>query len=69
VIYSSNDLKSPAEILKRFGNRCKRCGATLLADSFEVHVEKFEGTLTRPVNKEGDISLSPLPLAKTHAVS
>jgi tRNA(Ile2) C34 agmatinyltransferase TiaS len=36
-------LRSPTEILKSFGNKCKKCGTKLATDNFKVDIKKLEG--------------------------
>jgi DNA-directed RNA polymerase subunit RPC12/RpoP len=45
-IYSGFDLRSPNDILKPSGYRCKKCGAKLAPESFKVEVMKLEGRFT-----------------------
>jgi DNA-directed RNA polymerase subunit RPC12/RpoP len=46
AIYSGFDLRSPNDILKPSGYRCKKCGAKLSPDNFKVEVMKLEGRFT-----------------------
>ena len=43
TIYSGFDLRSPNDILRSSGNKCKKCGTKLRTDSFKVEVKKLEG--------------------------
>lgn len=43
TIYSGFDLRSPTEILKSFGNKCKKCGTKLATDNFKVDIKRLEG--------------------------
>jgi len=45
-IYSGFDLRSPNDILKPSGFRCKKCGAKLNPENFKVDVMKLEGRFT-----------------------
>jgi len=51
VIYSGFDLKTPAEVLKQFGERCQSCNTILVTDSFKVEVHKSDGMYIRPIQK------------------
>lgn len=46
ALYSGFDLRSPNDILKAFGFKCKKCGAKLSADSFKVNVKKIDGSFS-----------------------
>lgn len=46
AIYSGFDLRSPNDILKPSGYRCKKCGAKLTPENFKVEVMKLEGRFT-----------------------
>ena len=46
AIYSGFDLRSPNDILKPSGYKCKKCGAKLAPDNFKVEVMKLEGRFT-----------------------
>ena len=46
AIYSGFDLRSPNDILKPSGYRCKKCGAKLTPENFKVEVIKLEGRFT-----------------------
>jgi DNA-directed RNA polymerase subunit RPC12/RpoP len=46
AIYSGFDLRSPSDILKPYGYRCKKCGAKLAPENFKVEVLKLEGRFT-----------------------
>jgi DNA-directed RNA polymerase subunit RPC12/RpoP len=46
AIYSGFDLRSPNDILKPSGYRCKKCGAKLAPENFKVEVTKLEGRFT-----------------------
>jgi len=39
-------LRSPNDILKPSGYKCKKCGAKLTPESFKVEVVKLEGRFT-----------------------
>ncbi len=45
-IYSGFDLRSPTDILKPTGYRCKKCGIKLAPENFKVEVMKLEGRFT-----------------------
>jgi DNA-directed RNA polymerase subunit RPC12/RpoP len=45
-IYSGFDLRSPNDILKPTGYKCKKCGAKLNPENFKVEVMKLEGRFT-----------------------
>lgn len=44
ALYSGFDLKSPNDVLKLMGYRCKRCGAKLSTEKFRVEVKKVDGS-------------------------
>jgi DNA-directed RNA polymerase subunit RPC12/RpoP len=46
AIYSGFDLRSPSDILKPSGYKCKKCGTKLTPESFKVEVLKLEGRFT-----------------------
>jgi DNA-directed RNA polymerase subunit RPC12/RpoP len=46
AIYSGFDLRSPNDILKPSGYKCKKCGAKLAPENFKVEVMKLEGRFT-----------------------
>jgi DNA-directed RNA polymerase subunit RPC12/RpoP len=46
AIYSGFDLRSPNDILKPSGYKCKKCGAKLTPENFKVEVLKLEGRFT-----------------------
>lgn len=46
AIYSGFDLRSPGDVLKPFGYKCKKCGTKLSPDNFKVEVMKLEGRFT-----------------------
>jgi DNA-directed RNA polymerase subunit RPC12/RpoP len=46
AIYSGFDLRSPSDILKPSGYKCKKCGAKLAPENFKVEVLKLEGRFT-----------------------
>jgi len=46
AIYSGFDLRSPNDILKPSGYKCKKCGAKLSPENFKVEVVKLEGRFT-----------------------
>ena len=46
AIYSGFDLRSPGDILKPSGFKCKKCGAKLTPENFKVEVLKLEGRFT-----------------------
>jgi len=46
AIYSGFDLRSPNDILKPSGYKCKKCGAKLTPENFKVEVIKLEGRFT-----------------------
>ncbi len=43
TVYSGMDLKSPHDVLKSTGNRCKKCGVKLSLTSFKVDIKRLEG--------------------------
>jgi DNA-directed RNA polymerase subunit RPC12/RpoP len=45
-IYSGFDSRSPNDILKPSGFKCKKCGAKLNPENFKVEVMKLEGRFT-----------------------
>lgn len=44
TLYSGFDLRSPEDILRVSGYRCKKCGVKLTAQKFDVHIKKLDGT-------------------------
>lgn len=45
-LYSGFDLRSPNDVLKALGYRCKKCGAKLTVESFKVNVKKIDGSFS-----------------------
>jgi len=45
-LYSGFDLRSPGDVLKSFGYKCKKCGAKLTAEKFRVEVKKADGSFS-----------------------
>ena len=45
-LYSGFDLRSPNDVLKAFGYKCKKCGAKLSAENFKVGVKKIDGSFS-----------------------
>jgi DNA-directed RNA polymerase subunit RPC12/RpoP len=46
ALYSGFDLRSPNDVLKAMGYRCKKCGAKLSVDKFRVEVKKADGSFS-----------------------
>jgi len=46
ALYSGFDLRSPNDILKVAGYRCKKCGAKLSVDKFHVEVKRVDGSFS-----------------------
>jgi DNA-directed RNA polymerase subunit RPC12/RpoP len=46
ALYSGFDLKSPNDVLKTAGYRCKKCGAKLSIDKFHVEIKKLDGSFS-----------------------
>jgi len=46
ALYSGFDLRSPSDVLKVMGYRCKKCGAKLSIEKFRVEVKKVDGSLS-----------------------
>jgi len=45
-LYSGFDLRSPNDVLKVYGFRCKKCGAKLNLGKFKVDVKKIDGSFS-----------------------
>lgn len=45
-LYSGFDLRSPNDVLKSVGYKCKKCGAKLKAENFKVSVKKIDGSFS-----------------------
>lgn len=45
-MYSGFDLRSPSDVLKAVGYKCKKCGAKLAAANFKVSVKKIDGSFS-----------------------
>jgi tRNA(Ile2) C34 agmatinyltransferase TiaS len=43
-LYSGFDLRSPGDVLKVSGYKCRKCGAKLAHDKFSVEVRKIDGS-------------------------
>ena len=43
-LYSGFDLRSPGDVLKAAGYRCKKCGTKLSVDKFRIDVKKIDGS-------------------------
>lgn len=46
ALYSGFDLRSPNDVLKAFGYKCKKCGAKLVVGKFKVDVKKIDGSFS-----------------------
>jgi DNA-directed RNA polymerase subunit RPC12/RpoP len=46
ALYSGFDLRSPSDVLKAAGYKCKKCGAKLALESFKVEVKKIDGSFS-----------------------
>jgi DNA-directed RNA polymerase subunit RPC12/RpoP len=46
TLYSGFDLRSPNDILKLFGYRCKKCGSKLSTEKFRVEIKKIDGSFS-----------------------
>jgi DNA-directed RNA polymerase subunit RPC12/RpoP len=46
ALYSGFDLRSPNDVLKAMGYRCKKCGVKLSVDKFRVEVKKADGSFS-----------------------
>ena len=46
ALYSGFDLRSPSDVLKVYGFRCKKCGAKLNLEKFKVDVKKIDGSFS-----------------------
>lgn len=46
ALYSGFDLRSPSDVLKAVGYKCKKCGAKLTAANFKVSVKKIDGSFS-----------------------
>jgi len=45
-LYSGFDLRSPNDVLKGMGYRCRKCGAKLSIGKFRVDVRKIDGSFS-----------------------
>ncbi|HXW36703.1 MAG TPA: hypothetical protein VEJ36_02205 [Nitrososphaerales archaeon] len=45
-LYSGFDLRSPSDVLKGSGYRCKNCGVKLSLEKFRVEVKKIDGSFS-----------------------
>ncbi|MDV3244617.1 MAG: hypothetical protein LYZ66_05525 [Nitrososphaerales archaeon] len=46
AMYSGFDLRSPNDVLKAVGYKCKKCGAKLAMGKFKVEVRKIDGSFS-----------------------
>jgi DNA-directed RNA polymerase subunit RPC12/RpoP len=46
TLYSGFDLRSPNDILKATGYKCRKCGAKLAADKFTIQVKRIDGSFS-----------------------
>jgi len=46
ALYSGFDLRSPSDVLKVMGFRCRKCGAKLSTDKFNVEVKRVDGSFS-----------------------
>jgi DNA-directed RNA polymerase subunit RPC12/RpoP len=44
TLYSGFDLRSPEDILRPIGYKCKKCGIKLTTQRFDVQIKKLDGT-------------------------
>ncbi|MDG6901814.1 MAG: hypothetical protein JRM80_07625 [Nitrososphaerota archaeon] len=45
-LYSGFDLRSPNDILKVYGFKCKKCGVKLNLGKFKVDVKRIDGSFS-----------------------
>jgi tRNA(Ile2) C34 agmatinyltransferase TiaS len=45
-LYSGFDLRSPGDVLKVTGFRCKKCGVKLSTDKFRLEVKRVDGSFS-----------------------
>jgi hypothetical protein len=46
ALYSGFDIRSPNDVLKITGYRCKKCGTKLSTEKFHVKVIKVDGSFS-----------------------
>jgi tRNA(Ile2) C34 agmatinyltransferase TiaS len=46
ALYSGFDLKSPNDVLKAGGYKCKKCGTKLSVEKFHVEIRKLDGSFS-----------------------
>lgn len=46
ALYSGFDLRSPNDVLKVIGYKCKKCGTKLDVGKFRVEVKKIDGSFS-----------------------
>jgi len=46
ALYSGFDLRSPNDVLKLVGYRCRKCGAKLSTDKFRVDVRRADDSFS-----------------------
>lgn len=46
TLYSGLDLRSPNDVLKPLGYKCKKCGVKLRTSNFKVAVRKIDGSFS-----------------------
>lgn len=44
TLYSGFELRSPDDILKVFGYKCKKCGVKLTSQKFRIEIKRIEGS-------------------------
>jgi len=45
-LYSGFDLRSPNDVLRALGYKCKKCGVKLSLEKFKVSVKKIDGSFS-----------------------
>lgn len=45
-MYSGFDLRSPNDVLKTLGYKCRKCGVRLSIENFKVSVKKIDGSFS-----------------------
>ena len=45
-LYSGFDLRSPSDVLKVYGFKCKKCGTKLSLEKFKVDVKRIDGSFS-----------------------
>lgn len=44
TLYSGFELRSPDDVLRAFGYKCRKCGTRLTSEKFNLEIKKLDGS-------------------------